>query len=213
MGGIYLRIRKLAIAVLLPFLVFSVSSAAIHSAIQNVIQQVMSYELEVQTETNDYVYATDSLNYRSAPHTEAEIWGTVEAGTEIYRFGLCHNGWSKVLIDNIECYVCTDYVSTEKPVVRSYSYGEYSPSDLMTMGVIYWGGWRFTWYSERVLPGGGLNIPGRWSDGNFVRDCDGYLCVASSDLSKGTVLETPWGTAKVYDCGCASGTIDMYVSW
>lgn len=88
-----------------------------------------------------------------------------------------------------------------------------SPRELRTMGVIYSGGWRYTWYSENVLPGGGLNIPGRWSDGDFVRDGDGYLCVASSDLAWGTVIETPWGTAKVYDCGCDSGTIDMYVSW
>lgn len=175
---------------------------------------VTQYEYEIIEETDEYLYTTGELNYRAKPDINSEVYGTLSAGTEVYRMGVCRNGWSKCLISNIECYVSTDYLTTEKPVVQQmYSYSEYSPSDLMTMGVIYWGDWRFTWYSENVLPGGGLSIPGRWSDGNFVRDCDNYICVASSDLSKGTVLETPWGMAKVYDCGCASGTIDIYTSW
>ncbi len=81
-------------------------------------------------------------------------------------------------------------------------------------GVVYYNGHRETWYSQRVLPGGGLHIPGRHvaSDGT-IRDADGYICVASSDLSKGTVVETSLGTGKVYDSGCASGTIDIYTDW
>lgn len=170
------------------------------------------------TPTNDYVYTTESLRYRIGPGTTYEILGIMPSGEEIYRIGICENGWSKVFIDNLECFMSTDYLSVEPPKpatpsVSTLTYATYSPEYLMNMGVVYDGGWRYTWYSERVLPGGGLNIPGRWSDGNFVRDENGYICVASSDLAKGTILETPWGTAKVYDCGCASGTIDMYVSW
>ena len=63
------------------------------------------------------------------------------------------------------------------------------------------------------MPGKGLKIPGRYSDGNFVRDENGYICLASSDLPKGTVVDTPFGKGKVYDTGCPSGTIDVYVSW
>lgn len=63
------------------------------------------------------------------------------------------------------------------------------------------------------MPGGGLRIPGRYSDENFVRDGEGNICLASSDLSKGTYVKTPWGMGKIYDCGCAHGTIDVYVSW
>lgn len=95
----------------------------------------------------------------------------------------------------------------------SSSSSEYSPSYFRRMGVLYWGGYRWTWYSERVLPGGGLNIPGRYSDGTFVRDGEGYICLASNDLGRGTVVSTPFGAGKIYDCGCASGTIDVYVSW
>lgn len=81
-------------------------------------------------------------------------------------------------------------------------------------GVIYFNGHRETYYSQKVLPGGGLNIPGRHvaSDGT-IRDADGYICVASSDLAWGTLVETSLGMGKVYDSGCASGTIDIYTNW
>lgn len=90
----------------------------------------------------------------------------------------------------------------------------YSASYFRQIGVIYWNGWRWTWYSERVLPGTGLNIPGRHTEGGYVRDGDGYICLASDALSYGTVIETPFGSyGKVYDCGCGYNTIDVYVGW
>ena len=106
----------------------------------------------------------------------------------------------------------------ENYIVESDSYSgsaAYSPSDLQFSGVLYWGGWRWTWYSERILPGYGLSIPGRYPDGDgFVCDGDGYICLASSSLSKGTIVDTPFGRAgKVYDCGCASDVLDVYVNW
>lgn len=99
------------------------------------------------------------------------------------------------------------------------SYGDWmvagGNTPLMTAGVQYSeDGTRYTWYSENVLPGGGLDIPGRHvGEGGFVMDGNGNLCVASSDHPIGTVLETPYGTAVVYDTGCDSGTVDMYTSW
>lgn len=81
-------------------------------------------------------------------------------------------------------------------------------------GVVYYNGHRETYYSQKVLPGNGLKIPGRHvaSDGT-IRDENGYICVASSDLPKGTVVQTSLGPGKVYDSGCASGTIDLYTNW
>lgn len=106
----------------------------------------------------------------------------------------------------------------ENYIVDNNSYSSsaaYSPSDLQFSGVLYWGGWRWTWYSEQILPGYGLNIPGRYTDGDgFVCDGDGYICLASSSLSKGTIVDTPFDRAgKVYDCGCASNVLDVYVNW
>ena len=91
----------------------------------------------------------------------------------------------------------------------------YSASYFMNMGVIYWNGWRWTWYSERVLPGGSLNIPGRHADSDgYICDSNDYICLSSSSLSKGTIVATPFGkSGKVYDTGCASDVIDVYVSW
>lgn len=81
-------------------------------------------------------------------------------------------------------------------------------------GVNWFEGRRETWYSQRVLPGGGLDIPGRHvAEDGTIRDGDGYICVAASDLEYGTVVETSLGTGKVYDTGCEPGTTDIYVDW
>ena len=103
-----------------------------------------------------------------------------------------------------------EWLSRKETTTESYSM---TPSEFRRAGVIYANGYKYTYYSEKVLPGPGLRIPGRHSDGNFVRDGDGYICVASCDLPKGTVVPTPFGPGKVYDVCGQSGVIDIYVSW
>lgn len=92
----------------------------------------------------------------------------------------------------------------------------YSSSYFMQMGELYDDEWRYTWYSENVLPGGGLDIPGRHVDGEgYVVDSEERLVAASEDIPYGTEIRVPFGSgvAVVRDCGCPSGTIDIYVSW
>ncbi len=109
--------------------------------------------------------------------------------------------------DNVQNNTDGDSSSGTYPI---YNTGALTPSK----GVVYYNGHRETYYSQKVLPGGGLSIPGRHvAEDGTIRDADGYICVASSDLSWGSVVETSLGTAKVYDCGCASGTIDIYTDW
>lgn len=82
-------------------------------------------------------------------------------------------------------------------------------------GVNYYNGVKETWYSQRVLPGGGLNIPGRHvaADGT-IRDADGYIVVAATDKSKGTVVDTSLGAGKVYDTGgMGPNHLDIYTDW
>jgi len=92
-------------------------------------------------------------------------------------------------------------------------------SQFRKRGRVKYGKYEYTWYSEKVLPGGGLNIPGRKTeviDGQLsvVTDRDGYIVVASDDLSKQSIVNTPLGRkGKVYDCGPGHGIIDIYVSW
>ena len=83
-------------------------------------------------------------------------------------------------------------------------------------GAQYFNGHKETYYSQRVLPGNSLAIPGRHvADDGTVRDGDGFICVAADPgyMPKGSILITSLGPAKVYDSGCAYGTIDIYVNW
>lgn len=85
--------------------------------------------------------------------------------------------------------------------------------NLRSAGVVNANGYRFTWYSQRVLPGGGLNIPGRHVDSRgFVCDGDGYI-VAATAMGHGTTGSSPWGAWKSYDTGVSGNTVDLYCDW
>lgn len=143
---------------------------------------------------------------------------------------------SILLAAALDAAACVDITAAEpepEPAVEYYEYYEpvyYEPaywqavdtsdgisaSEFQFLGVVEDDGVRYTWYSQNVLPGGGLNelnANGRHVEGGYVVDGDGYIAVASSDYEKGTVIETPFGEAKVYDTGCASGTIDVYTNF
>lgn len=81
-----------------------------------------------------------------------------------------------------------------------------------SQGVIYQNGIRYTYYSSNVLYH--YRTP-EWTAGSdgIYRDNTGYIVVASSDHSQGSVVSTPFGAGKVYDSGCASGTIDIYTNF
>lgn len=92
---------------------------------------------------------------------------------------------------------------------------KYTLSQFQFNGVIHDGGRKFTYYSQSVLPGGGLSIPGRHINaGGYVADSNGYIVIASnSSISKGTVIDTPFGyKGKVYDicAACDSKWFDVY---
>lgn len=85
--------------------------------------------------------------------------------------------------------------------------------DLRSAGVVNWEGYRFTWYSQKTLPGGGLNIPGRHVNGaGFVCDGDGYI-VAATAFGRGTTGNSPWGAWKSYDTGVSGNMVDLYCNW
>ncbi len=84
--------------------------------------------------------------------------------------------------------------------------------DFMFRGAINWGGYKFTYYSQQVLPGEGLEVPGRHVNvGGYVADADGYLVLAGS-APKGTVYDTPFGyQGKIYDRGTVGNHLDVYI--
>ena len=77
-------------------------------------------------------------------------------------------------------------------------------------------GHRETWYSTNEAAGKATarEIPGKHvADDGTIRDENGYICVASSDLPFYSIVMTSVGPGKVYDTGCSSGTIDVYTNW
>jgi len=103
-------------------------------------------------------------------------------------------------------------------IIMKYSepYNLFSNALTRSRGAQYFDGHKETYYSERVLPGYSLAIPGRHvADDGTIRDEEGYISVAAdpSYLPKGSTIMTSMGPAKVYDTGCAYGTIDIYVNW
>ena len=92
----------------------------------------------------------------------------------------------------------------------------YSAGYFRRMGVIEYEGWRYTWYSQRVLPGGGLDIEGRHVDPEgYVCDSQGRVVLASVDLEHDTEVAIPFGSGIgiVLDSGCPGGTLDVYTDW
>lgn len=89
----------------------------------------------------------------------------------------------------------------------------YSRNSFETDGVWYDDNYRYTWYSSNAAYH--YRTP-EWTAGSdgIYRDAEGYVVVASSDHPQGTVIEnTPFGAVKVYDTGCASGTLDVYTNF
>ena len=108
-------------------------------------------------------------------------------------------------------------VGTKKEVAVSSKSGQtYTLRDFKFHGVIRSNNKKYTYYSQSVLPGGALKIPGRHvSKEGYVSDKDGYIVLASSSsIRKGTVIDTPFGQkGKVYDtcAACDSSWFDVYV--
>lgn len=96
------------------------------------------------------------------------------------------------VVQNEPVVVEQTYVEPEVPTCRK----KYSCSRFKKLGRVRYGDYTYTWYSQRVLPGGGLNIPGR-------------------HLNKhGLVVDTPVGIQGiVYDEGSGNGNLDIYCDW
>lgn len=99
-----------------------------------------------------------------------------------------------------------------EPVVPTISPKLYALRQFMFDGVIHWSGLKFTYYSQSVLPGGGLNIPGRHvNDDGYIADGDGYIVLANN-APLGTIIDTPFGyKGKVYDRGTVGNHFDVYI--
>ena len=129
----------------------------------------------------------------------------------------------KSYVDSVEDNGGSNDYSSENYDINYNTYDNYnsdaiySSSEFQNTGVINWSGYEWTYYSELILPGEGLDIPGRHTtEDGYVCDGDGYVVIAADldMLPRYSVVDTPFGrTGKVYDTGCLYGTLDVYVGW
>ena len=192
------------------------------------------------------LYTTDWLRVREYPSLEAEIIDVYAPGTAILATDVTakYNGWIQMQYGSHKYYMHSDWLTMEKPeeptetiitddtyIEDDYSeedsdeydgsypsYWMYSPEYFKENGVIEYNGYYFTYYSELVMPGEGLYIPGRWTDEyGFVRDGNGNLCLASNTpdtMDRFSTVYTPWGLGVIYDYGTGNdAVIDVYVGW
>ena len=95
--------------------------------------------------------------------------------------------------------------------------GYMTADEFYNYGIVNHNGECFTYYSEQVLPGEGLEVPGRYTDWEgYVCDGEGYVVLATPDEythPRGSTIELPTGRmGKFYDF-CPEGSIDVYVNW
>lgn len=171
-----------------------------------------SEELDNQPEQSEENTATKEATEQSEPEPEAEQAPQVEK-TPVQTEQPEQPEQAQPESDVQEPVEAQPESSEEsvQPQTAGATVAQYSIDDLEFQGIIHALGKKWTFYSERVLPGGGLNIPGRHTADGFVRDGEGYIVLAaSSSVGHGTIVDTPFGSqGKVYDT-CASCHADWF---
>lgn len=182
--------------------------------------QVMAVEEKIEDIQPKQIYTV--VAYEPEPVPVLELEPVLKSNEEIIseiNLGLWGNGderKNRLTEAGYDYYEIQSMVNTKHPATPTVT-RTYTGVGLTKRGGVYLNpntGLKETWYSQKVLPGGGLKIPGRHvNNEGFVCDGDGYICVSSSTYPKGTVIETSRGMGKVYDSGCAPGVLDIYVNW
>ena len=135
----------------------------------------------------------------------------IVAGATAYLVEVATSGDYTLIEENEPDLVEESYSEPDIPTC----WQKYSCDRFKTLGRVQYGEYTYTWYSQRVLPGGGLNIPGRHlNEHGLVADENEYVVLASDDFFKGAILNTPIGIkGKVYDAGSGVGNLDIYCDW
>lgn len=179
---------------------------------------------------------TTDLNVRQYPNKDAKIINVLSEGIVVEAMDSGNPDWNKIDFGDYVGYVYNAYLAPEDDPIplnaraasrMSPSPTEeveepktveverlYEPDEFKYLGVLNFDGWRWTWYSSHVY-NNDLGIPGQHeTPEGYIADEDEYICLASVDLSKGTIVKTPLGYfGKVYDTGCPSGILDVYTNW
>ena len=147
---------------------------------------------------------------REYPRTGRNVQEILNQGTKV---GLIWNNgkWCAVMY-NRKCYFIEAAALALRPPIKA----AYSGAYFRKAGAINWQGKKYTWYSQRALPGRGLRIPGRHVDAQgFVCDSNDMIVLGSCTSNRGKIVPTPFGKwGKVYDAGYVGAYwFDCYVAW
>lgn len=172
---------------------------------------VMSVPVPAEAKTK-YRYITQKVSIKETRNKKS---ATIEKLHQNDKVILLKKGkrWSRVKHGENVGYCKTKFLNSRK------SPKLYTRKQFKRRGRIRWRGWSWTWYTQRILPGRGLKIPGRHVDKQgFVCDKDGYIVLASSIGYKKCkkILPTPFGKyGKVYDTNGTwnYGWRDVYTNW
>ena len=89
-----------------------------------------------------------------------------------------------------------------------------NPPLTQSKGKVKYNGHYETWYSQKIKPGRGLNIPGRHvGAGGLIMDEDDYIVVATKLVEMGETIDTSLGTGKRYDTCSSNNIVDIYTDW
>lgn len=163
----------------------------------------------------------EKSDVKNQPEDEATAFEQYELNRKI-KYAEHDENWARIYYGDGWGYILLKDISDKKiepkpepkPQPTYTTEVVYTANQFRRLGSIHWGSRRWTWYSQRVLPGGGLKIPGRHVDENgYVCDEDNYICGASQLLSKGTIIDSPFGKkVKIYDW-CDIESVDIYTNW
>ena len=84
----------------------------------------VSYE-----KVSEIVYSTASVNVRSGPGKNYKAIGYLMEGDSTKRIGIGDNGWSKIIYEQKEAYVCSEYLTTQVPSTKPSAPKETVPSE------------------------------------------------------------------------------------
>lgn len=157
--------------------------------------------------SSEAAYTTTRVNIRTAPIVSEDTYiATLSKNTRVDILEDLGD-WDKVSYQNQEVYICGQYLASVAILDTVYSAAWFKYN-----GVFNYNGYKWTWYSETVLSGGGLDIPGRHLDEqNYICDQNDRIVVACGSLPKGTIISSPLGKECIVLDSCPThGVIDVY---
>lgn len=90
-------------------------------------------------EVNETVYAAANVNIRASYTTESEVLAVLHTGSPILRTGYTES-WSRVIYDDTECFIASEYLTTEMPAAETAFDYAANVSGIAGTGIYYAGG-------------------------------------------------------------------------